>query len=406
MKSDLDIAFLGGLFPKCTDKEIHEKSKGSVQSAANALQWSIVEGLDQNCHKTVKIFNSLYIGAYPQNYRDLFVKTYSFKHSALAEDINIGFVNLFIIKHLFKYWSIKPHLKKWARDGLQAKLLIGYALSLEFVACLCYAKKINPEVKTFIVVPDLPEFMNTTDKRTLVYRFLKPIETSYILRNINKIDGFVLLTEPMKEALKIKDNYVVVEGIATDSFDRSVPEKDHQTKIILYTGTLNRKYGILNLIEAFKRIPQNNYRLILCGTGDSEEIIKEEALKDSRIIFKGLLSRREILRLQLEATVLVNPRLNNEEYTKYSFPSKILEYLSSGTPVIAYKLDGIPDEYDEYIYYVKDDSVNALRDKLVEICEKDLEEQSSFGEKARRFVQGNKNKQAQTKKIIDLALKE
>ena len=38
----------------------------------------------------------------------------------------------------------------------------------------------------------------------------------------------------------------------------------------------------------------------------------------------------------------VNPRQNNEEFTKYSFPSKTMEYLASGVPVVAYKLDGIP----------------------------------------------------------------
>ena len=50
--------------------------------------------------------------------------------------------------------------------------------------------------------------------------------------------------------------------------------------------------------------------------------------------------------------VLVNPRPNNEEYTKYSFPSKDIEYLSSGKPTVAFLLDGMPKCYQDFLYVV------------------------------------------------------
>lgn len=405
MVCDLDIAFLGGLFSGDLENEVYEKSKGYVQTAANALQWNIVEGLDQNCKKPVKILNSLYIGSYPGHYKTPFIKTYPFSHIDSAKDINVGFINLFLVKHFSRYLSLKPYIKNWALDKSGDKVLIGYALSLEFIMGLNYAKRINPKVKTIIIIPDLLEYMNTSDKVSLIYRILKNAESHNILKKLNKIDGFVILTKYMKEALGIGNNYVVMEGIATDiPYIDIREEKDNKIKKILYTGTLNKKYGILNLVEAFKMIPSGDYRLILCGSGDSEEKIKEESLKDSRIIFKGLVHRDEVLKLQREATVLVNPRLNNEEYTKYSFPSKLLEYLSSGTPVIAYKLDGIPDEYDDFIYYIEGDSIIHLKDRIVEICEKDSKELLGFGERSRIFTVTDKNKRAQTRKIIELAL--
>lgn len=403
----LNIAFLGGLFPKNLEGEISEKSKVSIQSAANALQWNIVDGLDQNNYLPVKIINSMYIGSYPRYYNNPFINTESFSHTDGANDINVGFINLFIVKHFSKYRRAKGYLRRWALEGSDKKILIGYALTAEFIACMRYIKRINPAIKTVMVVPDLPEYMNTSKKETLVYHVLKSAESSYILNNLSYVDGFVLLTKYMKDALGIGENYVVVEGIATDSFGRI----DYDAKIftgnrcILYTGTLNKKYGILNLIEAFKMIPYENYRLILCGSGDSERQIREKTLADKRIIYKGLICREEALRLQQEATVLVNPRLNNEEYTKYSFPSKTLEYLCSGTPVIAYKLDGMPDEYDDYIHYVGDDSPASLREKIIEICESDRKERLAFGERAREFMLEYKNKKIQTKKIIELALR-
>ena len=105
--------------------------------------------------------------------------------------------------------------------------------------------------------------------------------------------------------------------------------------------------------------------------------------------------------LQKNAVVLINPRQNNEEFTKYSFPSKNLEYLSSGVPLIAYKLDGIPNEYDDYIIYPENDSVYSLSDTITNICNLTKEERKAIGLKAKKFVLENKNNKVQAKKIID-----
>ena len=123
---------------------------------------------------------------------------------------------------------------------------------------------------------------------------------------------------------------------------------------------------------------------------------------DSRISFLGQLPRNEVIEWQKKATVLVNPRQNNEEFTKYSFPSKTMEYLSSGIPVVAYKLDGIPDEYDQYIQYVADDSIESLKKKLVEVCEMTREERQELGNIGRNFVLMKKNSTIQVRKICEM----
>lgn len=64
--------------------------------------------------------------------------------------------------------------------------------------------------------------------------------------------------------------------------------------------------------------------------------------------------------MQQQATLLVNPRKGHEEYTKYSFPSKTMEYMASGTPTIMYKLPGLPIEYEEYLVLLPDNSQETL----------------------------------------------
>ena len=43
-----DILFLGRLFPREKEAEIKLKMKTGMQDAANALQWNIIDGLEEN----------------------------------------------------------------------------------------------------------------------------------------------------------------------------------------------------------------------------------------------------------------------------------------------------------------------------------------------------------------------
>ena len=225
-----------------------------------------------------------------------------------------------------------------------------------------------------------------------------------VRRQIGQVQGIQLLSKGtvwhLGHYLHIKKPYCVVEGIASKT--QQIERKENSEKTILYTGTLHQKFGVMNLVNAFSQIEDPDYRLVICGIGDSEQAIKDAVKDDSRITFLGQLPRNEVIEWQKKATVLVNPRQNNEEFTKYSFPSKTMEYLSSGIPVVAYKLDGIPDEYDQYIQYVADDSIESLKKKLVEVCEMTREERQELGNIGRNFVLMKKNSTIQVRKIRTL----
>ena len=392
--------FLGGLFPKETEAEIIKKSKGVIQNAANAFQWNIIKGLDENLTEPITILNSLYIGSYPKRYNDCFIKSYEFHHTKEAKDLNVGFCNLMGYKHLSRRITLKNALRRWIKDNQSAnKVIFAYAMTGVMMDALSYAKKLDPTIKTCLIVPDLPQYMNTGAKKSFIFSLLKNIDLSRMNKQKKAVDLWILLTEQMHVKLNI-NNFVVVEGIANNYYDVS-PNTSSTLKNILYTGTLKEQYGVVDLVEAFVLTKSADYRLIICGAGGAEEKIKEMAKLDSRIIFKGQLPHSEILNLQKKATVLVNPRKGTEEFTKYSFPSKNLEYLSSGVPLVAYKLDGIPDEYDAYINYVPDNTIDSFSKVLTDICELPIEKRMELGNAAKVFVLNNKNAKIQTKKILD-----
>lgn len=397
----MKYAFLTTLIPDQMDNEVRRCSTNNMQDAANALQWHIYEGLTVTLPVKPTIFNILPIGSFPQYYSKPFIFDSYFSTADDGKHINIGFCNIKLIRRWRQSKRVFSKLKKWCAADDEDKTIIVYTVSASFVSAISKLKAIFPNTNICAIVADLPDMSSLSSKKNWIQRFFEKSQAKESYTKLSCIDCFVLLTKQMADYMKIHQPYVVMEGISTDSKIQKV-ENDDGIKRILYSGTLHKRFGILNLVEAFKTINDKNYRLIICGTGDSEEEIRACSAIDNRIEFKGQLKREEILKLQQTVSVLVNPRQNNEEFTKYSFPSKNLEYLSSGVPLVAYKLDGIPDEYDDYINYVNGNSIEDLKRTLIETCTDIDGAARNRAKLAEVFVKTEKNSYAQALKIKKL----
>ena len=104
---------------------------------------------------------------------------------------------------------------------------------------------------------------------------------------------------------------------------------------------------------------------------------------------------------QIKASLLVNPRPTQEEFTKYSFPSKNMEYMVSGTPIVTTKLPGMPAEYNDFVYLFDDETVPGMSQKINELLGKSAEELHHFGSLSKSFVLGKKNNVVQAKGILN-----
>lgn len=402
----MNILFIGGLFPKETEIEILNNSKGNIDNAANNLQWELVKGLEENLKGGLTLFNSLFIGSYPMRFRQWKIRQYDFSENlTYSRGRNIGFLNITGIKQVDRYVKLKPLVSQWIKSNNGANsIIIAYSMTPTFTRILEYSKKIDPWITTCLIVPDLPEYMNLSEKKNKAQIYFENYEHNSVKRSMEYIDCYVLLTELMAQALNIDKPHVVVEGISNSSVSLNrlvVRNSSANDKTIVYTGSLYKRFGVVELIDAFNQTHADDYKLILCGAGDAEDYIVHECKKNPNIVYKGMVSRQEVMDIQKQATFLVNPRNNNDEYTKYSFPSKIMEYMSSGRPVLAFKLDGMPDIYKDYLYMI-DGEKESLYKKLLEVMNKSEEELKEKGREAQRFVITEKNNIKQTKKIIDM----
>lgn len=393
--------FLTSLVPREWEERIKACSKNTLWESSSNLGWSLYEGMAEKLHERLTIYNVLPVGSYPQYYTKMFIPAHTFATRWRNDHRGIGFCNLKGLRKLLLPQAIYRALEKRFRGSTQEEWLIVYSVCREYMQAAGRLKKRFPGLHICAVVADLPEMSNLSGKKSgLLVRF-EQYRTRVSYQNLACVDKFVLLTKYMADRLGQDKPYCVMEGIAADGGTPDEAPEKPAVNTVVYTGTLHKCFGVMNLVEAFENIPDANYRLIICGVGDADAELRQAAERDSRIRYCGKVSHAEAVALQKQATVLVNPRQNNEEFVKYSFPSKLMEYLSRGIPVVAHKLDGMPDEYDEYICCVEDDSAAALTRKIVEVCGWDAETWRAFGRRGQEFVRREKNPAKQGEKILN-----
>lgn len=361
----MKILFLCGVYADENENEILNNTIGCAEQSANIFQKKLVYGLKKNNYP-YQIISAPFIGAYPIRYKKMMFKGFTIPQSEFQY---VPFNNIWGIRSLSREMSMKKAIKDYfLYESEEEFLILVYCAHTPFLEAARYAKKLRPKSKICFIVPDLPQYMNLNEGHRRFYNFAKIFDIKKMYKSINCVDSFVLLTESMKEVLNVGNRpYIVVEGIVDNISEKpTIPSYDNDLCRIVYTGKLNIKFGINDLVNAFMKIDNPNYRLILCGDGDAREFVINASAKDKRIEYKGQVSASTAKAYINSADILVNPRQNNEEYTKYSFPSKTIEYLLSGKPVISFFLDGMPEIYKKFLVVLDsfDNFESAIKDSI------------------------------------------
>lgn len=249
--------------------------------------------------------------------------------------------------------------------------------------------------KTAGIVTDLPEFFEGNSERNLKI-------SDFIFQHL---DSYVLLTEQMNLRLNKRNiPYVVIEGQVDLREKKSIQTVEQDSgktskKICMYAGTIQRQYGLADLVEGFRDAKLDNWELHLYGNGEYVEDLEEICRKNENIRHFDSMPNEKIVELEKDADLLVNPRPTLEEYTKYSFPSKNMEYMVSGTPVLTTKLPGMPEEYKQYVYLIEDESRQGICKAFQMVAKRDKTELETMGSSAKAFVLKKKNNAKQARKI-------
>ena len=208
----------------------------------------------------------------------------------------------------------------------------------------------------------------------------------------------------------IKDGYDEKKVIAIHNFI-NVDEYNFGTKdenYALYCGRLSKEKGIINLVEAFKKLLEDkeiknidSIKLYIAGDGpckeEIEKYINDNNLKE-KIILLGYLKQDDLKEYTRKASFIVVPSICYE-----NCPYSVLETQAIGKAIIGANIGGIPElvqnEKNGFIY--KYDDVNELKEKMKKLFN-DKELANVFGTNAKKFVRGEYDKNKYYEKIINI----
>lgn len=383
----MKILFVSGA---CSEKRYEEHFKRSSSRPGQQGQKYmnlLIQGIRKNS-KTEKMIN---ISAVPMN-RDISSKIFYKIKNEHYDDMNwyyIPIVNIPIIKNIL---------------NIIQTLIMTLLMSKEcYIICdgLCLCAAIGGLLagtirrrKKYVVVTDLPEMLAKNKKSPIVKLH------NYILK---KYDGFIVLTKEMNRELNKRGKpYVVIEGIADINMqnEKNLLQNKYDKLVCLYSGGIEKKYGLDYLVQGFIEANVTNSELHLYGKGNFVKELKHKIKNISNIKYGGEIINSEIIQKQIKATLLINPRRTDEEYTKYSFPSKNIEYMVSGTPMLTTQLPGMPKEYIKYVFLIKKENAEGIKKDLKELLNLPREELHKKGIEAKKWVLENKNNLIQGDKVL------
>lgn len=388
----MEIIFLGLMYCDEFLGEAMKLSYGNLQIAPHTFQNNLFNGFKEIDNVDFSIINVPPMGSYPINNRKLFLKAYKWG----SKNTQIGYLNLPFIKHAIQKNKIINILKKRIKNNGENFAIVIYSLYEPFIDAANYIKDRYQNVKLVLIQTDAVPGRGDMDKYMTSSAIRKG---NRLVKKIVNFDGFVVLTKYLRTPLEIGDRpYSIMECVCNTEQDEE-PQIDNKN-IFLYTGGLAKEYGLFELAEAFKII--KNAELWVCGNGEMSDYFIEAAKENDNISYFGCVTPDEVKKIRRQANFLVNPRRPSGTYTRYSFPSKTAEYMMSGKPTIMYKLEGVPDEYDAYLNYLKSETPEKIAKEICDILNEDYAILCTKASQGRAFLLNRTSPVRRAKQIVEL----
>jgi glycosyltransferase involved in cell wall biosynthesis len=201
-------------------------------------------------------------------------------------------------------------------------------------------------------------------------------------------DGYVFLAWGYYKSFWVSKPKLHLDGGVPEK--RSLPKicesmSQSRRQVVMYTGALTRHGGSGFLARAFHSIDYPNAELWICGKGYNPEVERLAAI-DTRIKVMGFLPEYPLQQLLQQADVFVNPRPSSLSVNKINFPSKVLEYLSYGKPIISTWTDGLSPEYRNVLVVLESEREECLASTIQKVLRWDLVQRQDMTQRIKHFI--------------------
>lgn len=386
------FVFIGQVVPQELLNDNFEELKSTVDIAGNTFYTALLEGLTENgCAVSAVSRIKRNIESREKQYNGVDYEFLPYIKSNILRFLSLAFGG---ISQIAKF-KIRER-----KEGINGYAIFNVLRISSSIGAILACKLLN--IPSIGVITDVPGYRMKRNKKNII-GFLAD-QIGQIL--LNRFDMYVLLSEAMRDVIKLDYKpYTIIEGMYDSSkenlaWHNKEALSDNRFKIV-YAGSLHYQYGVMNLVKAVQQLPYSDIELNIYGSGEAEDEIMTIAEKDSRIVCGGLIPRNQLLECERQASLLVNPRPVEDEYVKYSFPSKNMEYMASGTPVLLTNIPSLPSSYKEYVILVETNEIFLLSNRIEDVY-KNQEKYVELGLRAKKFINDEKNKKNQSLKVVEM----
>ena len=393
----MEILYLSAMASQDAIEKARKLNPSFSSYAVQKFNRLVVEGLAKNNHQVISL-STFYMPGSGYYFR---------RHQEIVNDVYYRYItspNFLPLRHIWLVLYCFFYVLFWGMRRKKQKVLMGDVLNISACLGATMASRLIG-LKSVGIMTDMPGLMvsRSNSSKNKDGKKSKSFTTRVNKSFLANFTHYVFLTEEMNEAVNVNHHpYIVMEGLVDVDMKVDENNKKNDKRIVIYAGGLHERYGLRLLVEGFIQADVENSELWLYGSGPFVEELPKYNRQDSRVIYKGVRSNDEVVNAELEATLLVNPRPIHEEFTKYSFPSKNMEYMASGTPLLTTRLPGMPKEYYPYVFLFDEVSVENFASKIREVLSLPEVELHQKGKSAKDWILSNKNNINQTYRIIKL----
>lgn len=220
----------------------------------------------------------------------------------------------------------------------------------------------------------------------------RKIEKSINAKTLRKASKVLVMNE---ETMKLVNTYygipyekisIIPNGVNVNLYY----SKNLSSKKIIFSGVMYYHRGLDVLLEAAPEIIEKvpDVEFVLLGDGPElpklKSVVKEKNLSKN-VSFEGWVDREKIRDYLSAGAIGIGP-LRTTEVTKNALPIKVLEYMASSLPVIAWEKTLPPDAVVEGKNGFFINSSSQLAEKIIQILT-DQKLRTQMGLESRRLVE-------------------
>lgn len=216
-------------------------------------------------------------------------------------------------------------------------------------------------------------------KGKFIYSWIKTLDSNFRMKNLHmRTDGVIAISDYLYKYYKDKVCTVKIPPVVSISDSKWKQKNDENVSacpeslrtVFIYAGQpSSTKERLDRIVEAVEKTSRPAILQIIGITQKQYEDMYHTCYHGTKTNFIGRISHEEVIHLLKKADWSIIVRENNK-VVKAGFPTKVVESISCGTPVIANRFSNIEEYLDESNSILCD--IDSLDKAIYQACGKRL----------------------------------